>query len=808
MKDYRTSILVNKQVPQFIQEEYPTFIRFLEAYYEFLENEQFDINGSENNDLTVKLKSLRTVSDIDKSLNDFEDYFFNTYAQFFPKDLAINKEFLIKNIKQLYSTKGSDQSFKLLFKMLFNEDINITRPGQYVLRASDGKWQSNKVIRIDPIIKTFYIANGNAEYQLAQEVNADEIQVFINNVLLENSSFYIKKEYKKIVFNQIPDIGSSIIISYNNFDFPLLHSRKIFGKKSNTTAIIENISPRFLYGTNYYDIFINDKTIIGLFENGEHLSTNIILDDGQLLEIELDTVTNLKEINLVYGGRDYKIDDQIVIKGSCEKSAAVIITKVATGIIDTLEVLFGGSGFKINDNVKSIGSSSTVFRGKVSTIDTSGEYTPNTINVFSTIISPYQSTTIDAVDYNFPDGKEPTQNIDTIIANALSEIVISDIGSILTCNVLYSEIQTSPGFDVTPINVVNNISLKDLGAIGRIHVVNSGTGYSVGDKVIFTNHPYDFFGTGANAEVSVVSSGGGVQRIKINNPGWGYNKDIFPTLTINSTGVGAIITVASIMGDGEIIIGAYGNKGNPGEILELKMIDSGLGYMTVPIIDLSVENTHSGNTLAIAEAVIRPSFETLPGKWINSDGMLSDQIIKIQNDNYYIDYSYIIKSKVEFTKYKDILLNLLHASGTSLYSEYEINDNINAVYNGQIEQFDASLLYYSYAPARHINNVFKSISGTVNINSSIYVIGTNVNFITANINGVIFPKTSISVNNEIRIVNNIINANTFTVSEPFNTTATNQELIIYCPQYNDIITQSIRQITLSTSSEEVIITQE
>ena len=35
-----TSILINRQVPEFVREEYPLFITFLEAYYEFLEQKQ------------------------------------------------------------------------------------------------------------------------------------------------------------------------------------------------------------------------------------------------------------------------------------------------------------------------------------------------------------------------------------------------------------------------------------------------------------------------------------------------------------------------------------------------------------------------------------------------------------------------------------------------------------------------------------------------------------------------------------------------------------------------------------------------
>ena len=38
-QDLKTSLLINRQVPEFIREDHPLFISFLEAYYEFLETE-------------------------------------------------------------------------------------------------------------------------------------------------------------------------------------------------------------------------------------------------------------------------------------------------------------------------------------------------------------------------------------------------------------------------------------------------------------------------------------------------------------------------------------------------------------------------------------------------------------------------------------------------------------------------------------------------------------------------------------------------------------------------------------------------
>ena len=141
-----TSLLVEKQVPEFVRDEHPLFITFLEAYYEFLENEQ----GTQNNDLTTESKRLRLVQDIDSSLQSFEDNFLNTFANLVPKSTTASKEFLIKNVLPLYLAKGSERSFKLAFRLIFGVDAEIESPGDQVLRAigqvCQGKGNTKRMI--------------------------------------------------------------------------------------------------------------------------------------------------------------------------------------------------------------------------------------------------------------------------------------------------------------------------------------------------------------------------------------------------------------------------------------------------------------------------------------------------------------------------------------------------------------------------------------------------------------------------------------------------------------------------------------
>ena len=121
MSDLRSSNLIRSQLPEFIRDEYPKFISFLEAYYEFLDEKQ----GTENNDLNNKAKSLRNLADVNQSLDDFENNFYEKFAALLPRDAEVRKDILFKNLNRLYLSKGNIESYKFLFKLLFNEELEI-----------------------------------------------------------------------------------------------------------------------------------------------------------------------------------------------------------------------------------------------------------------------------------------------------------------------------------------------------------------------------------------------------------------------------------------------------------------------------------------------------------------------------------------------------------------------------------------------------------------------------------------------------------------------------------------------------------
>lgn len=131
--------LIEAQFPSFIREEGPKFVSFLKAYYEFLEQNGGPVNSS---------RSLIDYNDIDRTIDSFVDYFRREFMLNIPQNILADKRLLVKHIRDFYRTKGSEYSYRFLFRTLFDKEIDIIYPGDNILRASDGRWVRETILRV------------------------------------------------------------------------------------------------------------------------------------------------------------------------------------------------------------------------------------------------------------------------------------------------------------------------------------------------------------------------------------------------------------------------------------------------------------------------------------------------------------------------------------------------------------------------------------------------------------------------------------------------------------------------------------
>ena len=897
MADFKTSLLVSQQVPEYIRDEYPLFVTFLEAYYEFLENEQ----GSQKNDLIKKSKDIRNLADVDKSIDEFQDAFFNMYASLVPQDVAVDKATLIKNVLPLYLAKGSENSFKLLFRLLFAQELEVTYPRSDVLRASDGKWLIETFLKVNETISTVYTGDGTTTiYEILTcrcPITGGELgfsgSVQINGVVVPTTQYFVRKESHKLYFYTAPADGDQIEVFYNNPNKELFIDRKVTGAVSGATALVERIGTQVLNNRIVNEFYLDDSSVVGTFVIGEDIFTDVFTASGNLITAKLRGISRVISVNVIDGGSNYQVGDAAFINApEAEIKPLAVVSKVFSGKVNQTTVRDGGAGFQVPKRIVAIGFANTELDFAVGAV--SGTYANSVANVFfiySDVISDIDpaNTTIDTTDYNFPGNTSVfgVTNVNTVIQRAFSNTTFTLIGGISNVAIITSNVivTSTPDLNAEPATVTISpltanttedtiVSIDTYGAIGKLVINNGGDSYEIGDELVFTNPPNRMaFGVGAEAEVANVSSfaraitevqllppkiTGTVNVFSLSNTfiqgnntifltelangdlitirtgeggfsayetrkvinviddanvevnaaftqgsfvtdrkirkvgvypigGQGYKQDRLPTITVTSAnGANANIVVTAVLGDGEVLE-ASGTK-RPGEIEQIELIDPGSRITVIPQVDL----TQTGDGTATANVTLAPTYDSLPGRWTSSDGILSSDR-RLQGRNFYVNYSYLTTSSVEFSKYKKIFKELLHPAGFEGYAHWSAFNVVTQ---------NTSTLTTLVAPT-----TIRTLSGLVNVaNASIYVTGIGTRFNVANDVGLITIGSYIAINSEIRVVDSIISNTNLSVTEAFTITANLEEMIVVNTAYDAIATE----ITLDeiVAENELILTVE
>jgi hypothetical protein len=185
MAKIKQSIAVQRQIPEHIRENYPVFVEFIKSYYDFLQQTQ--------------QQNLETIHDVDTTLDEFIDRFKAELAKNFPIHLATDKAQILKHIREFYLARGSEESFKFLFRVLFNKEAELYYPSKQMLRVSDGRWKQDVSVFVDPednnkidpqslIGKFIYITNTKGVV----------VQTVVENAVMYNENIYevfVEREY-------------------------------------------------------------------------------------------------------------------------------------------------------------------------------------------------------------------------------------------------------------------------------------------------------------------------------------------------------------------------------------------------------------------------------------------------------------------------------------------------------------------------------------------------------------------------------------------------------------------------------------
>jgi hypothetical protein len=272
------SPFIPRQFPAFYNDEGPNFVSFVQAYYEWLE---------QSNQAVGQSRKLLDTANIDQAEASFLTYFKNEYMNSLPENIVADKRLLVKHIQELYRSKGTPRSYDLLFRMLFNESIELYQPGQHLFKLSANDWQ------IPQYIETTYSPN------LVGLIGKD----------IENAA----------------GTASAVVETYT--------LKTVNGKQINV-LYITSVSGKFKFGDRIISQSLVDSNGIPLIN-----VLNAPIINGSLSAIAIED-----------GGYNFNVGDALQVNGSGVEGVARVASVVNENGKVQFTIINGGSGFGTGQN--------------------------------------------------------------------------------------------------------------------------------------------------------------------------------------------------------------------------------------------------------------------------------------------------------------------------------------------------------------------------------------------------------------------------------------------------------------------------
>ena len=310
----KISTIVKYYIPEFIRVKYPQFIQFIEEYFKFNE---------EKGNYLYFLENFQRNQDVDTCDEEFLDKYFDEYAEHFPKQALIDKRKLLKLLHEFYLSRGSEDSFRFLFRVLYNEEIEFYIPRNYLFVASDGRYLNDTYV---------YISSTNY-YKLKQKIKPDTA------ITIEGKTSGSKATINKI--EELLYVGTSAYLKLNvsDYDKDFIPNEVIV-----LTVDTEQVE-EVIYG------LIANLNITSSGLNYE-LEDTVLVDGSCIIpaEFKLTSVSKggFEAIDIIDSGRYYQVGDEVFFSSNAldnNGSSFYAIVKVVGDDGKVLDVEILNSGY-------------------------------------------------------------------------------------------------------------------------------------------------------------------------------------------------------------------------------------------------------------------------------------------------------------------------------------------------------------------------------------------------------------------------------------------------------------------------------
>jgi hypothetical protein len=573
-------------------------------------------------------------------------------------------------ILEIASANGSFVNGEIVYQREFLENTSNSISSTYI--SGEIVTANSSTLVLTNVFGTF-----NENLDVTGRTSGATADVATANVTFEGTSGVIdskvaNNQYIVIVEteftgnNKVQGVESRVIAEIDSSETTEITLLDVSSEQANVVSVANVYFTGTVIGQNTVNIGITTtsasdfifvaNTSVLVSGNTEFTVTEITSGSGATFEIgtlENEEVIQLKSEKIIdtnIFGIQYK---DIFINGSGS----------GIGFVDSVTVIDGGSGYS--------NSSTVTFNGggylnqdplipALATVTTDGSGVITSINITNIGEGYFTTPTITISDgtganteavmtfgYGFP--KEPLANSNTIISDALEDANVT-IGTIATLTA------NRPGTDYT----------------GRpfVRVVNPGiAAFRKQDQIANITISFGTFVTGetvtqANSDAKGIVTSANSTVLNLRNISFTEDFTASGEITGETSSAQAIIntisydTSAEFMGENAVINNFVIES--QGVVANVAIVNSGLGYVQNEPVTLVRDGITIPGTAVVSQQGIAE------GYWKSTTSHLSSDK-KLQDNDYWQEYSYDIQSPVNLNEYRDTILRTLHMSGTKLF---------------------------------------------------------------------------------------------------------------------------------------------
>ena len=644
----KISTLINSQLPSFVVDDHPQFVQFLKTYYQFMESAMLQVTSIENTDgITLenetglldnllldgsKITSEKTQSDAgDKII--YEDTVYgkfsvgetitglvsNATATILAEDLTNGKLYISAQDKfdKNETIVGNTSNAQAVINdyrpnpVSTVQDLTNFRDPDKVISNFLSKFRDeflktipeNLALGLD---KRNLIKNIKSMYRLKGTQAGHELffRILFNQV---SETFYPRTQMLRVSDGQW-DTQKVLRAVTTVGDSTNLVGRKITGSNTAATAIIESIK-KFIIGNKEVSEFVlNINSMTGTFSIGEEITGTASDTDDFFIKSTITGIPGLKTIT--NDGNLYSTGDFLTVSGG-GVGADIAISDIGSGPVSEIIIDNAGTGYSVGDRL--------VFDNT----GTEGVNAEGFVSVVNGGIAAEDGTSAEHI-------------------------------------LMESETGRGDQYSGSKI-VMEGATNSDLNDITDIFLINKGSGYTSLPKVTITSS-----GTNAN----VLANGTDIGRViglKTNELGEGYQNS--PTPAIKFRNCLLLTNKSGNFNANDIITG--GTSGATGKLASydsdtqvLKVKDLNTNF----ILNETITSTSSGSATVIRLDVASATVDVVSvadtdGKFLNEDGYVSEQTMKVQDSKYYQDFSYVLKVGQSINDWRDSFKKTMHTAG-------------------------------------------------------------------------------------------------------------------------------------------------